>query len=158
MLLAVAAIVGALTGCSPGNWPTIAVRIVDGAPAALAQPCPSDKLTLLLVTEVGGGGDPADWPQWRVQGERPLGAGETVRLLSTPDDWRNTRSEISAIEPGHTYSVEAWGAQISFNVEFTVADLRDLGPDQVWGTTDGKDSGPLPRPKFERAAAEHCDR
>lgn len=157
MAAVIAALGTLLTGCSPGNWPTLAVLLVDGRPAALAAPCPADKLTLLDVAELRGEHSD-EWPRWQSQGSRPLGDGETVALLDDPDGWRTTRSELPEIDDGSTYSVEAVGEQVSFSVEFTLADLRGLTADQVWTTTDGRTNRAVPRPEFQRTANADCGR
>jgi hypothetical protein len=160
VLVAVAAAVTAgamLTGCSPDNWPTIAVVFIDGQPAAVAAPCPADQLTLLQLSEVHGG-DASGWPQWQSQGDRPLRDGETVKLLQDPDGWRTTRSEVIEISPDRTYSVQAVGKQVSFSVEFTLSDLQKLDSDQVWTSTDGTTNRTVPRPEFQRDANSDCTR
>ena len=146
-----------LTGCSPGNWPTIALLTDGGEPAVLAEPCPDDQLAVLLVAEFGGGSEDV-WPQWRAQGERPLADGEIVQLFEPPPGWRTTRSDFTELREDRTYSARAWGEQISLRVEFTLEDLRGLGPDQVWATTDGRTYRAMTRSDFERSANSDCSR
>lgn len=156
--VAVTAIVATvLAGCSPGHWPTLALVLVDGRPAALVDPCPADRLTLLVVSEVRGG-DASDWPQWHSQGERPLANGETVPLLDDPAGWSTTRADVTELGPDRAYRAQAWGEQVSLGVGFTLADLNGLAADEVWSTSDGDTGRAMPRQQFERSANADCSR
>jgi hypothetical protein len=132
-----------LSACTAPLRGITGLRLVDGAPTAFFRPCAGSSVVDVKVSQtvpvteqyVSGAVGPG-WDVHDPTGRHPIGE---LRLLGLPPTGWNGRSagngSLSTFAESQTYVVSTsttQGDSVVLPVSFTLADLGDLGSDQVW--------------------------
>jgi hypothetical protein len=148
-----------LAACTPAARPLVAVRAVDGRPTALLAVCDDFRIDAVRIypNSREASASPAT-------GQRRLervgsSVPESLDLFGpAPAGWSAAVTELSAMEPGQTYTLAAsdQGVQAQAVPLFTLADLTALGPDEVLVRGDHLDHKKTTEKDFRDHAADSC--
>ncbi|MGC4837737.1 hypothetical protein ACLQ3D_24870 [Micromonospora vinacea] len=161
-----------LTACSPPHQPLVALAVQEGRPVGVLVTC-DDDFAQLSVFENDHPDDASDRPHisWRVNGAPATEVVEVTLLGQPPEGWKvGDAVDIPAaeagidvdVEPltelrsGVTYSVSGSGRHKAIPVDFTLADLPRIGPDQVLAPRGRDSTAVVSRETFLRKARDAC--
>ncbi|WFE49969.1 hypothetical protein [Micromonospora sp. WMMD1155] len=151
VLAALAALAGA-TACSPVDKPVLALRVVNEQPTLLVAECgvfTADRISVFTI-----GVTPTK--KWAIIREGGAEA-EAVTLLEPPPAWTVEQQTLATFEPAVEYAVTAYGDQTDADsVHFTLAQLTELGPDQVLVSDGGTKRKAVTETAFRDKAKKAC--
>lgn len=159
--LVVAAMTGTtmLTGCNAASKPLIAIAAGAGHPAVVVRLCNGTATIIGLHRLANEPTSTAAGIQlWVITNQKDQRSELSVDLFSTPDGWRQTLKSADSLDPSVSYSIDVLASAFpAMALDFTVADLRRLGPDQVWALQDTTSTGAvLSRSDFDHNATKSC--
>ena len=74
-----------------------------------------------------------------------------------PAGWTVQEETLSSLEPDAEYAITGRAGRPGITVDFTLAELRRLGPDDVLVRTSGGRRGITPRASFVSWATKSCE-
>lgn len=151
VLLTLAALAG-LSACSPADKPVLALHVADGRLTLLVAEC--DVFTAERMSVFTIGLTPTQkWTIARADGEKVA----AVTLLELPPGWRVAEQTLATFEPDIEYAVSASGDQTNADsVNFTVAQVTELGPGQVLVSEGGTKQKAVTETAFRDRAKKAC--
>lgn len=162
-----------LTACSPPDEPVVALAVRDGQPVGVLVPCGGRFGQLSVYLNHDDQGDQVNRPliRWGVHGESTSEVVEATLLGQPPDGWEVadtvdlTAAEsgvdvdvepLTELRPGVTYTVRGSAGRDSIPVDFTLADLSRIGPDEVLAPLGRDATTVVSRKAFLRKARSSC--
>lgn len=162
-----------LTACSPPDEPVVALAVRDGQPVGVLVPCGGSFGQLGVYENDDDQGDPANQQlvKWGVHGEPTSEVVEATLLSQPPEGWEVadavdlTAAEsgvdvdvepLTELRPGVTYTVSGSAGRDSIPVDFTLADLSRIGPDEVLAPRGRDATTVVSRKAFLRKARGSC--
>ncbi|MEU7976012.1 hypothetical protein AB0B48_28645 [Micromonospora sp. NPDC049089] len=161
-----------LTACSPAEQPIVALAVQDGRPVGVLVTC-YDRDANIRVFENGHEGEPGKRSliRWSIGGPPASEVVEVTLLGQPPEGWEVDEpvdvpgSEpgaevdvelLTELRPGVTYTLDGASRPEALSVDFTLADLPRIGPDQVLAPDGHNSTKVIPRETFLRKARERC--
>ena len=148
LLLAGAVLAGA-SACTPDDdVPVLSVKLVDGTPTVLLEPCGDARVWSLSVYPDG----PATDLKWHADGE---GADATeISLFDGAAGWTVDQRTLTELAPGTRYAVSGGltDSRSTATVRFTLEQLRGLAGGEVVTAESGSSS----EEDFRAAARDAC--
>jgi hypothetical protein len=161
-----------VTACTPPDEPLVALAVKDGQPVGVLVTC-DDSFAQLSVFENDHQDEAGNRPliRWRVSGAPAREVVEVALLGQPPQGWEVADAvDISATEagidvdvepltelrPGVTYSVSGSSHRHAIPVDFTLADLPRIGPDEVLAPRGRDSTTVVSREAFLRKARDSC--
>ncbi|WP_181545499.1 hypothetical protein [Micromonospora saelicesensis] len=157
-----------LTACSPAEQPIVALAFQDGRPVGVLVTC-DDRDANIRVFENDHQGEPGKRPliRWRVGGPPASEVVEVALLGQPPEGWEvadagdSPATEVdvellSEFRAGVTYTLDGSSRSKALSVDFTLADLPRIGPDQVLAPHGHNSTEVVSRETFLRKARDRC--
>ncbi|MGC4831579.1 hypothetical protein [Micromonospora arida] len=161
-----------LTACTPPDEPLVALAVQDGRPVGVLVTCDDDFAQLGLF-ENDHPDDASDRPliRWSVNGTPATEVVEVTLLGQPPEGWKVADAvdipaaeagidvdvePLTELRPGVTYSVSGSSRRDAISVDFTLADLPRIGPDQVLAPRGHDSTAVVSRETFLRKARDTC--
>ncbi|MGW5559433.1 hypothetical protein ACWER9_19705 [Micromonospora sp. NPDC003944] len=161
-----------LTACSPPDEPLVALAVQDGQPVGVLVTC-DDDFVRLGVFEDDHPDDPGPRPlvKWGVHGAPASKVVEVALLGQPPQGWEVADAvdipaseagidvdvePLTELRPGVTYSLGGSSRHDAISVDFTLADLPRIGPDQVLAPRGHDSTTVVSRETFLRKARKSC--
>ncbi|MFE6054750.1 hypothetical protein ACFQ6N_28680 [Kitasatospora sp. NPDC056446] len=130
--LGIAGLLAAATAaCSPAPEPTLGLQR-DGSGYAVVVPLCADGHVSHVSVSMSGSGK--DSKRWEIDaGPDSTDTVDRFPLFTAPPGWATEESALTALAPGTTYYAYAIAAANTRDsmVDFTLADLQSLKPDEV---------------------------
>ncbi len=150
----------------------VALAVQDGRPVGVLVPC-GGSFAQLSVYENDHQDETGNRPhiRWRVSGRPTSEAVEVALLGQPPEGWEVADAvdipaaeagidvdiePLTELRPGVTYSVSGSGGHDAIPVDFTLADLSRIGPDQVLAPRGHDSTTVVSRETFLRRARDKC--
>ncbi|WP_330440965.1 hypothetical protein OHB44_14195 [Micromonospora sp. NBC_00821] len=161
-----------LTACTPPDEPIVALAVQDGRPVGVLVTC-EDRVARLAVFENNHQGEPGKRTliRWSIDGPPASEIVEVALLGQPPEGWEvagvvGTPAAEAGIDPdveplteflpGVTYTVSGSSRRDAIPVDFTLADLPRIGPDQVLAPRGQDSTTVVSRETFLRKARDKC--
>ncbi|MEW1590188.1 hypothetical protein AB0283_32605 [Micromonospora vinacea] len=158
-----------LTACSPAEEPIVALAVQDGRPIGVLVTC-DDRDADIRVFENGPESEPGEQSliRWRIGGPPASEVVEVALLGQPPEGWEVTEAVdspatevdvelLTEFRAGVTYTLDGSSRREALPVDFTLADLPRIGPDQVLVMPRGHHSTTVvSRETFLREARDRC--
>ncbi|MBQ0989249.1 hypothetical protein PSH03_001469 [Micromonospora sp. PSH03] len=161
-----------LTACSPVDEPIVALAVQDGQPVGVLVTC-EDRDARLAVFENDHQGDPGKRTliRWSINGPPASEIVEVTLLGQPPEGWEVADAvdtpaaeadidpdvePLTEFRPGVTYTVTGSSRRNAISVDFTLADLPRIGPDQVLAPRGHDSTRVVSRETFLRKARDKC--
>ncbi|MFD4973228.1 hypothetical protein [Streptomyces sp. NPDC058424] len=149
-----------LAGCTPPEYPAIAVYPTSGGGiSAVLHPCGDDRIGRVRLVRLGDGPDGGPGLQsWSLNPPESTKGEVDISILRRPEGWTGSMTPATEISKGRDYAMEfvvgrADGtAKYRGVVAFSAADLARLKDGEVW--TDLK---PMTLEEFRKQADGRCD-
>jgi hypothetical protein len=152
--LAALATLACLPACTPPEKAVTALRLVDGHPTLLILSCSDFQIDSVSVYQDDDSVSPR--PVWRIRREGGPVPGQ-LRLLQTPAGWSATEESLSTLRPGTEYGIAAFAeARPAVPINFTLAELDALGPDQVLVGKSASRREAVSESAFRKKAKRSC--
>ncbi|WP_430501409.1 hypothetical protein ACQRWP_07470 [Micromonospora trifolii] len=157
-----------LTACSPPDEPLVALAVKDGQPVGVLVTCQGDHANIHVYEDSDEGGrGTRTLSKWGVYGATASEVVEVTLLGQPPEGWEDfdaLDSQMSEVEvapltefrPGVTYTVIGSGRHHAISVDFALADLPRVGPDQVLAPRGHDSTTVVSRETFLRKARDRC--
>ncbi|MBQ1034073.1 hypothetical protein KBX26_29170 [Micromonospora sp. C97] len=161
-----------LTACTPAHEPLVALAVQDGRPVGVLVTC-DDDFAQLDVFENDHPNDASARPfiRWKVTGRPTTEVVEVALLGQPPQGWEVADpvdlpaaeagmdvdvEPLTELRPEVTYSVSGSSRRDAISVDFTLADLPRIGPDQVLAPHGRDSTKVVSRDAFLRKARDSC--
>ncbi|MFD6680258.1 hypothetical protein [Micromonospora parva] len=161
-----------LTACTPAHEPLVALAVQDGRPVGVLVTC-DDDFAQLDVFENDHPDDASARPfiRWKVTGRPTTEVVEVALLGQPPQGWEVADpvdlpaaeagmdvdvEPLTELRPEVTYSVSGTSRRDAISVDFTLADLPRIGPDQVLAPHGRDSTKVVSRDTFLRKARDSC--
>ncbi|MEU8115728.1 hypothetical protein [Micromonospora sp. NPDC048947] len=157
-----------LTACSPAEQPIVALAVQDGRPVGVLLTC-YDRDANIRVFENGHQDDPGKRSliRWSIGGPPASEVVEVTLLGQPPEGWEvadtvdspGTEVDVELLtefRAGVTYTLDGSSRREALSVDFTLADLPRIGPDQVLVPRGSNSTKVVSRETFLRKARDRC--
>ncbi|MCG5443171.1 hypothetical protein NIE79_000970 [Micromonospora sp. NIE79] len=161
-----------LTACTPPDEPIVALAVQDGRPVGVLVTCDGYDADI-RVYENGHQGEPGKRSlyRWRVDGPPASEVVEVTLLGQPPEGWEVDEPVdfpgpepgvevdvelLTELRPGVSYTVTGSSRRHAIPVDFTLADLQRIGPDQVLAPRGHDSTTVVSRETFLRKARDKC--
>ncbi|MGC4868324.1 hypothetical protein ACLQ3B_23160 [Micromonospora sp. DT53] len=161
-----------LTACTPPDEPIVALAVQDGRPVGVLVTC-YDRDANIRVYENGHQGEPGKRSliRWSIGGPPASEVVEVTLLGQPPEGWEVDEpvdfpgpepgvevdvESLTELRPGATYTLNGSSRRKSIPVDFTLADLPRIGPDQVLAPRGHDSTTVVSRESFLRKARDKC--
>ncbi len=150
----------------------VALAVTDGRPVGLLVTC-DDSFSQLGVFENNHPGEAGNRPliRWGVNGRPTSEVVEVTLFGQPPEGWKVAEAvdipaaeagievdvePLTELRPGVTYSVDGSSRRNAISVDFTLADLPRIGPDEVLAPRGHDSTTVVSREAFLRKARDRC--
>ncbi|MEU5675138.1 hypothetical protein ABZ749_33460 [Micromonospora sp. NPDC047753] len=157
-----------LTACSPAEEPIVALAVQDGQPIGVLVTC-DDSDANIRVFENDHQGEPGERTliRWSIGGPPASEVVEVALLGQPPEGWEvadavdSPDSDVDVellteFRAGVTYTLDGSSRRDARSVDFTLADLPRIGPDQVLVSHGSRSTKVVSRETFLRKARDRC--
>ncbi|MFG1840529.1 hypothetical protein ACGFH8_19160 [Micromonospora sp. NPDC049175] len=160
-----------LTACTPPDEPLVALAVQDGQPVGVLVTCGGSFPRLSIYENHPDDGTQHPLTRWAVSGPSTNDIVEVALLGQPPDGWEVDAATdfsdsglgtvvdvepLTELRPEVTYSVGGRSGHNAISVDFTLADLPRIGPDQVLAPGGRNSTKIVSRKTFQRKARDSC--